>query len=362
LELGRQDPVQRFDAREFALTALPLGEMRPQFVQLSFRSMPLHKSRVEAGVKRMVYASSNHVMGGYQNIAEPERITTDIPPRPGTQYVTDGQTRDSTPYGSAKLFGERLGKCFAEIHGLSVIAVRIGWVKPGDNQPVDVRWLGHDGSRMDGEWQADDVRTLGMHLDGRCADEPGDTLLLVFHGDTTYALVRSPKHSASYFGGPLEEKVTGKRFGPRQLHHIANLSKHQIAVLGPPRYVPEVPLIYGMCYSGCLLKYQFDHNDITVLDLDPPDSSEDWPYENYPIILPYAPLGLGESRKQSWAEFAAEFPNLPDQQPSELVAVVPPPMTLGVSLWGRSGDAEGVAVAFECDLSAKRVEAYNVCS
>jgi NAD+ dependent glucose-6-phosphate dehydrogenase len=98
----------------------------------------VYQASVEAGVKRMVYASSNHVMGGYQNIAQPERITTDIPPRPGTQYVTDGQPRDSTPYGSAKLFGERLGKCFAEIHGLSVIAVRIGWVKPGDNQPVDL--------------------------------------------------------------------------------------------------------------------------------------------------------------------------------------------------------------------------------
>jgi isoamylase len=53
----------------------------------------------------------------------------------------------------------------------------------GDGKPVDVRWLGHDGGQMDDAWQADGVRTLGMHLDGRCADEPGDTLLLVFHAD-----------------------------------------------------------------------------------------------------------------------------------------------------------------------------------
>jgi nucleoside-diphosphate-sugar epimerase len=98
----------------------------------------VYQASVEAGVKRMIYASSNHVMGGYQNIAEPDRITTDIPPQPGTHYISDGQPRDSTPYGSAKLFGERLGRCFAEIHGLSVIAVRIGWVKPGDNRPVDL--------------------------------------------------------------------------------------------------------------------------------------------------------------------------------------------------------------------------------
>ena len=49
-----------------------------------------------------------------------------------------GEWRDSTPYGSAKLFGERLGKCFAESDGLEVIAVRIGWVQPGENRPEDI--------------------------------------------------------------------------------------------------------------------------------------------------------------------------------------------------------------------------------
>jgi NAD+ dependent glucose-6-phosphate dehydrogenase len=98
----------------------------------------VYQASARAGVTRMIYASSNHVMGGYQNIPQPARITTDIPPRPGTQYVADGQPRDSTPYGSAKLFGERLGKCYAESHGLSVIAVRIGWVKAGDNRPADL--------------------------------------------------------------------------------------------------------------------------------------------------------------------------------------------------------------------------------
>jgi uronate dehydrogenase len=90
------------------------------------------------GVDRVVYASSNHVMGGYQDDPGVSRITTDIAPRPGTRYVVDGQPRDSTPYGSAKLMGERLGKCFSEAHGLSVIAVRIGWVRPGDNRAADI--------------------------------------------------------------------------------------------------------------------------------------------------------------------------------------------------------------------------------
>ena len=96
------------------------------------------EAAARAGVRRLVYASSNHVMGGYKDDPEPTLLTTDLPPRPGTRYVVNGEERDSTPYGSAKLFGERLGRCFADAHGLSVLAVRIGWVLPGANRPQDV--------------------------------------------------------------------------------------------------------------------------------------------------------------------------------------------------------------------------------
>jgi uronate dehydrogenase len=96
------------------------------------------QAAVEGKVKRLIFASSNHVMGGYQEEREPARLATETPPRPGTRYVVDGQHRDSTPYAAGKLFGERLGKCYAESHGLSVIAVRIGWVRPGDNRRQDI--------------------------------------------------------------------------------------------------------------------------------------------------------------------------------------------------------------------------------
>lgn len=96
------------------------------------------QAAVQRRVGRVVLASSNHVMGGYKDDPEPARLTTDLPPRPGTRYEVDGEQRDSTPYGSTKLFGERMGKCCAEAQGLSVIAVRLGWVRPGDNRPQDV--------------------------------------------------------------------------------------------------------------------------------------------------------------------------------------------------------------------------------
>jgi nucleoside-diphosphate-sugar epimerase len=96
------------------------------------------QASVQMSVRRIIFASSNHVMGGYKDLAEPARLTTDIPPLPGTHYVVDGEQRDSTPYGSGKLFGERLGKCYSDIFPISMIAVRIGWVKAGANRPQDI--------------------------------------------------------------------------------------------------------------------------------------------------------------------------------------------------------------------------------
>jgi uronate dehydrogenase len=96
------------------------------------------EAAVRAGVRRVVYASSNHVLGGYKDDPQGARLTTDLPPRPGAQYEVGGERRDSTAYASAKLFGERLGACSAAVHGLSVLAVRIGWVRDGANRPEEI--------------------------------------------------------------------------------------------------------------------------------------------------------------------------------------------------------------------------------
>jgi nucleoside-diphosphate-sugar epimerase len=90
------------------------------------------------GVRRVVFASSNHVMGGYQD--EPGALLSDnTPPRPGLQYRVDGVPRSSAAYAAAKLFGERLGMCYAESHGLETIVVRIGWVwRGGENVPANL--------------------------------------------------------------------------------------------------------------------------------------------------------------------------------------------------------------------------------
>jgi nucleoside-diphosphate-sugar epimerase len=83
-----------------------------------------------AGVRRFVFASSNHAMGRYMHdddrFADPDdpvMVTTDDPVRP------DGL------YGASKAWGEVLGRMYAELHGMEVVCLRIGWVPDEDEPP-----------------------------------------------------------------------------------------------------------------------------------------------------------------------------------------------------------------------------------
>jgi NAD+ dependent glucose-6-phosphate dehydrogenase len=75
-----------------------------------------------AGVDRIVFASSNHVMGDYKHLDD-DPIAVDLPPRPGNAY------------GMLKLIGERLGQSLALAFDLTFIALRIGSVQEGRNRP-----------------------------------------------------------------------------------------------------------------------------------------------------------------------------------------------------------------------------------
>ncbi|HEY8870897.1 MAG TPA: NAD(P)-dependent oxidoreductase [Candidatus Limnocylindrales bacterium] len=88
-----------------------------------------------AGVPKIVFASSNHVVGAYEVEAAPaiyrraERGTID----------ENVETRPDSPYGVSKAFGEALGRYYAEFRGLSVVCVRIGTVRPDDDpRPANI--------------------------------------------------------------------------------------------------------------------------------------------------------------------------------------------------------------------------------
>jgi NAD+ dependent glucose-6-phosphate dehydrogenase len=70
-----------------------------------------------AGVRRVVFASTNHVMGMH-DVKGDWPVNNQMPQRPDSYY------------GVSKAFGEDIGRYYWDKHGLEFIAVRIGWYQP----------------------------------------------------------------------------------------------------------------------------------------------------------------------------------------------------------------------------------------
>lgn len=76
-----------------------------------------------AGVKRVLFATSNHAVGFYRRA---ETIDHRVYPKPDSRY------------GVSKVFGEAMGSLYADKYGMEVLNIRIGNVNP---RPVDKRRL-----------------------------------------------------------------------------------------------------------------------------------------------------------------------------------------------------------------------------
>ena len=192
--------------------------------------------------------------------------------------------------------------------------------------------------------------------------QTSEQLIAVYVDGKSYSFKRGGAGAGSIYGGPLTRRVSGCAFGPARLHHVATLGSASVPSLStPPRYVSSLPLVYGFRFDGCVLEYRFEANEIDVLHIAPDRSADDWPYLDYPPLLPYIPIEAQAPVRQDWKAFVAQFPMDADEQPAELVAVVPPALLIGQSLWGPDGDQEGVCVVFECDIARGLVRSYNIC-
>jgi uronate dehydrogenase len=82
------------------------------------------------GVKRVVFASSNHVVGFYK---QAERIDADAPMRPDSLY------------GVSKCFGENLSRYYYDRYGIETVCLRIGssFPVPRDRRML-CTWLSYD--------------------------------------------------------------------------------------------------------------------------------------------------------------------------------------------------------------------------
>lgn len=84
-----------------------------------------------AGVERVVYASSNHAVGMFEEDGLPGIYD---PRTPGRAFIDHtAPWRPDSLYGVSKSFGEALGRYYSERFGLTVLCLRIGSVLPDDN-------------------------------------------------------------------------------------------------------------------------------------------------------------------------------------------------------------------------------------
>jgi nucleoside-diphosphate-sugar epimerase len=102
------------------------------------------------GVKRVIFASSQHATGGFY-LDEPYKSIVDgrfrdVP----KNYQPIDETCPIRPdgyYGASKAFGEALGSYYKDYHGLSSLHLRIGWVITADDptfSPFALSlWLSH---------------------------------------------------------------------------------------------------------------------------------------------------------------------------------------------------------------------------
>ncbi|MCX4732842.1 NAD(P)-dependent oxidoreductase [Streptomyces sp. NBC_01363] len=115
----------------------------------------LYEAARDEGVRRIVFASSNHVVGYTPR------------PLPGDPLIPIGAPRrPDTFYGLSKSFGEDLAQLYWDRHGMETVSVRIGSCFP---EPTSVRMLSvwmspADGARLfHAALTAEDVRHTVVH-------------------------------------------------------------------------------------------------------------------------------------------------------------------------------------------------------
>ncbi|ANN65340.1 NAD-dependent epimerase/dehydratase family protein [Bordetella bronchialis] len=105
----------------------PFDEILPANIQGVYN---LYEAARVHGVKRVIFASSNHVIGFYR---QGEVIDADVPVRP------DGY------YGISKAFGENLSRFYFDRYGIETVCLRIGSSFPeAKDRRMLVTWLSYD--------------------------------------------------------------------------------------------------------------------------------------------------------------------------------------------------------------------------
>ncbi|MDO5735130.1 MAG: NAD(P)-dependent oxidoreductase [Propionibacteriaceae bacterium] len=166
---------------------------------IGFRNV-LEASR-QAGVRRFVFASSNHAMGMYDRLGEWPVYPHHLP-------------RGDSLYGVSKIFGEALGRFYHDEHGIDFISLRIGWYA---SDPMEVEqdvlhamWLSDDDAEQVFRRAIEADVTFGLYY--AISDNPNRRWDLT---NTMLELGYRPNDSWTDAAGESEDVVEGGADAPR---------------------------------------------------------------------------------------------------------------------------------------------------
>ena len=141
-----------------------------------------------SGVKRIVFASSNHAVGNYPLRQDPYKAIYDgrlSEIRRPFDPLTPDLLRPDSYYGVSKAFGESLGSYFHDEYGISVICLRIGWVMTPDDPTFAPSalslWLSHRDAAQLIQKSIDAPQSVGFTV----VNGESDNALSIWDIDTT---------------------------------------------------------------------------------------------------------------------------------------------------------------------------------
>lgn len=149
----------------------------------------------DAGVRRVVYASSNHAMGMYDRYEQWPVYPADLP-------------RGDSLYGVSKAFGETIGRYYHDEYGLDFLALRIGWMSEDplstEEDVLRAMWLSPEDCVQVVRCAIEAETTFGLFY--AISDNPNRRWSLT---NTTLELGYRPRDSWTRLPGAEEHVVEG---------------------------------------------------------------------------------------------------------------------------------------------------------
>jgi uronate dehydrogenase len=136
-KMGRK-AVRAFEGQDVVIDLTDFAALDTPWKVVQENNLPAAMNALEAarsaGVRRLIYASSNHVTGLYERDEPYASIArgdySGLDPASIPLITTEQPIRPDGPYALGKVFGEAAGRYYADEHGLSVLCLRIGACNP----------------------------------------------------------------------------------------------------------------------------------------------------------------------------------------------------------------------------------------